>query len=395
MYLLDEKIGRRRFVQGAAAVGAATGAGIGLARTGAPVQGQSIPVNPSGAEAWGREAGEWIPSCCNMCGGQCGIMVHVVNGGVEKIDPNHWNPNNYSNLSSDFFDGYTSEFGCKEGGALCPKGNAGIMQLYDPDRLKTPLKRMNPDKSLGADPQWQEIGWEQALDEIAAKLQALRDGGEAHKLLWISEDHSFVNVQQDFSKLYGTPNYSNHSNLCDVSRKASFRTVIGDERPLADFMQTKYIMLWGWNPTSAIKWVHLPRIITRAVEKGARLVVIDPYLSDTAVKGHEWVSLRPGTDGALALAMGHVIVRDEALRSRVRARLDDRVRRVRRVRAGQDAGVGRGDHHGAGRHDRALGARIGNDQPRHRRCLERPRSPLQWRAGRPRDRGAGRADRWL
>jgi thiosulfate reductase/polysulfide reductase chain A len=311
MYLLDQKIGRRRFVQGAAAAGVATGAGVGLATHGSPVQVQTIPLNPAGAEAWGREAGEWIPSCCNMCGGQCGIMVHVVDGVVEKIDPSHWNPNNYSNLSSDFFDGYTPEFGCKEGGTICPKGNAGIMQLYDPDRITTPLKRTNPDKALGADPGWQAIGWEQALDEIAAKLQILRDAGEAHKLLWVSEDHSFVNIQQDFCKLYGTPNYSNHSNLCDVSRKASFKAVMGDERPLADFMQTKYIMLWGWNPTSAIKWVHLPRIITRAVENGARLVVIDPYLSDTAVKGHEWVSLRPATDGALALAMGHVIVRDE------------------------------------------------------------------------------------
>jgi thiosulfate reductase/polysulfide reductase chain A len=314
MYLLDQKIGRRRFVQGAAAASVATSAGVGLATNGSSGpsgQNQTIRLNPAGAEIWGREAGEWIPSCCNMCGGQSGIMVHVVDGVVEKIEPNHWNPNNYSNLSSDFFDGYTPEFGCKEGGALCPKGNAGIMQLYDPDRIKTPLKRTNPDKSLGADPQWQEIGWEQALDEIAAKLRALREGSEAHKLLWISEDHSFVHIQQDFCKLYGTPNYSNHSNLCDVSRKASFKAVMGDERPLADFMQTKYIMLWGWNPTSAIKWVYLPRIITRAVENGARLVVIDPYLSDTAVKGHEWVPIRPATDGALALAMGHVIVRDE------------------------------------------------------------------------------------
>jgi thiosulfate reductase/polysulfide reductase chain A len=311
MYLLDQKIGRRRFVQGAAAAGVATGAGVGLATNGHSVQGQTIPINATGAEAWGREAGAWVPSCCNMCGGQSGILVHVVDGVVEKIEPNHWNPNNYSNLSSDFFDGYTPEFGCKEGGALCPKGNAGIMQLYDPDRITAPLKRTNPDKSPGADPRWEEIGWEQALDEIAAKMQALRDGGEAHKLLWMSEDHSFVHIQQDFCKLYGTPNYSNHSNLCDVSRKASFKAVMGDERPLADFMQSKYILLWGWNPTSAIKWVYLPRIITRAVENGARLVVVDPYLSDTAVKGHEWVPIRPATDGALALAMGHVIVRDK------------------------------------------------------------------------------------
>ncbi len=310
MYVFDEKVGRRKFLKltGAAATIAGAGALAGCNKLSAGEH--QIAPNAAAISQWGREAGEWIPSCCNMCGGQSGILVHVVNGVVDKIEPNHWNPNNYSNISSDFFDGYSEEYGCAEGGSICPKGNAGIMQLYDPDRVKKPLKRTNPDKSPGADPKWQEISWEQALDEIAAKLKALREAGEAHKLLWISEDHSFTHIQSDFCKLYGTPNYSMHSNLCDVARKASFRMVVGDDRPLADFIQSKYILLFGWNPTSAIKWVYLPRILTRAIERGARLVVVDPYLSDTAAKAHEWVAIRPGTDGAMALAMGHVIIRD-------------------------------------------------------------------------------------
>lgn len=312
MYLLDTKTGRRKFIQGAAATAAVTAAGVGLSRTASfGSKEHPLDANAAGLAAWGREAGEWVPSCCNVCGGQCGIMVHVVNGVVEKIEPNNWNPNNYTNVSSDFFDGYSEELGCKEGGAICPKGNAGIMQLYDPDRVTKPLKRTNADKSFGADPGWQEISWSQALDEIAGKMKALRDAGEAHKLVWFSEDHSFVDPQADFCKLYGTPNYSNHSNLCDVARKASFTAVMGDSRPLADFIESKYILLFGWNPTSAIKWVHLPRIITRAVENGARLVVVDPYLSDTAAKAQEWISLRPSTDGALAHALAHVIIRDE------------------------------------------------------------------------------------
>lgn len=312
MYVFDKKIGRRRFLSGAAAV-AVAGTGAGILSTSASFGSSEHPIrlNVAGAETWGREAGEWIPSCCNMCGGQCGIMAHVVDGTVEKIEPNHWNPNNYANISTDFFEGYTPEYGVRDGGAICAKGNAGIMQLYDPDRITTPLKRTNPDKSPEADAGWEAISWDQALDEVAARMQALRDNGEAHRLLWMSEDHSFVDVQQDFCKLYGTPNYVNHSNICDVARKASFRTVIGDDRPLADFIQSKYIMLFGWNPTSAIKWIHLPRIITQGIERGARLVVVDPYLSDTAVKAHEWVGIRPSTDGALALALGHVIIRDE------------------------------------------------------------------------------------
>jgi thiosulfate reductase/polysulfide reductase chain A len=311
MYVFDEKVGRRKFLKvlgTASALTATATVATGCASFGS--EEHPLAASADAVNQWSREAGEWIPSCCNMCGGQSGIMVHVVNGVVEKIEPNNWNPNNYSNISTDFYNGYTVEYGTAEGGALCPKGNAGIMQLYDPERLKKPLKRTNPDKSSGADPKWQEIGWDQALDEIAAKLKQLRDAGEPHKLLWLSEDASFVDIQDDFNKLYGSPNFSMHSNLCDVARKASFLSVMGEDRPIADFVQSKYILLFGWNPTSAIKWVYLPRIITRALEKGARMVVVDPYLSDTAVKGQEWVPIRPGTDGALALAMGHVIIRD-------------------------------------------------------------------------------------
>jgi thiosulfate reductase/polysulfide reductase chain A len=312
LYIFDEKIGRRRFVKQLGGVALASGSLASLSGCTSKIGAYAHPIPPNleGLKEWGREAGQWIPSCCNMCGGQSGILVHVVHGVVEKIEPNHWNPNNYANISSDFFAGYTEDFGCAEGGAICPKGNAGIMQLYDPDRLKKPLKRGNPDKSPSADPRWQEITWEQALEEIAAKMRALREAGEAHKVLWMSEDHSFTHIQADFCKLFGTPNYSMHSNLCDVARKASFLSVMGDERPLADFLQAKYILLFGWNPTAAIKWVYLPRILTRAIERGARLVVVDPYLSDTAAKAHEWIPIRPGTDGALALALAHVIVRE-------------------------------------------------------------------------------------
>ena len=311
---MDQHLTRRRFLKtlsaiGGAAVGAAaTSASAGLVRAGdGPAPGAA------GLEQrYGREAGEWIPSCCNACGGQCGILAHVVEGRVIKIEPNPWNPNNYSNISTDFFADYDPAIGVRQGAAICPKGNAGIFGLYDPDRVQRPLKRTNPKKGLDQDPGWREITWDQALTEIAGRIRPLRDAGHPEKLLWWSEDHSFVHPQQDFCRLFRTPNYSNHSNLCDVSRKASYKMAMGDERPLADFLQSKYILLFGWNPTSAIKWVYLPRILTQAIEHGARLVVVDPHLSDTAAKAQEWVSIRPGTDGALALAMAHVII-DEKL----------------------------------------------------------------------------------
>jgi thiosulfate reductase/polysulfide reductase chain A len=303
---------RRRFLVTATAIGGAA-AGATLVGSAVRVMLPDVALGPASADRirrYGREAGEWVASCCNACGGQCGIMVHVVEGKAVKIEPNPWNPNNYANISSDFFDGYTPEAGVRDGATICAKGNAGLAGLYDPDRVQRPRKRTNPRKGLDEDPGWVEISWSQALDEIAGRLRPLRDGGHPEELLWWSEDHAFTHPQQDFCALFGTPNYSNHSNLCDVERKASFKMAIGDERPLADFVQSKYFLLFGWNPTSALKWIHLARIITRGIELGARMVVVDPYLSDTAAKAHEWVRIRPATDGALALAMSHVIVRD-------------------------------------------------------------------------------------
>lgn len=246
---------------------------------------------------------ETIYSCCSMCGGQSGIECRVVNGRLVKINPNPYNPNNFSNISTDFFANVE-----KEGTCICPKGNAGIATLYDKDRLQKPLRRTNPNKGIGVDPGFEEISWEEAYTEITKRLKQLRDNGEAHKLLWFSEDHSFTHIQDDFCQLFGTPNYSVHSNLCDTARKASFKMAMGDERPLMDAVQSKYILLFGWNPLSATKWSHLPRIITRGIENGAKMVVVDPYLSYTANKAQEWIPIRPSTDGAMALAMAHVII---------------------------------------------------------------------------------------
>ncbi len=253
-----------------------------------------------------RKEGEWIPSCCNMCGGQSGIMVHVINGIVRKIEPNPYNPNNFTSHPEDYY----KNVGKVGVASICAKGNAGIMTLYDVDRIKKPLKRTNPKKGFDVDPGWIEISFEEALNEIADYLRKLKDQGEAHKLLWISEDHSFTHIQSDFCKLYGTPNYYMHSNLCDVARKASAKWVLGHDRPLNDFYNTRYIMLWGWNPLEAMKWIYLPRMINEAIERGAKLTVVDPVMSVTAMKAHRYLQIKAGTDGALALAIAHVIIRE-------------------------------------------------------------------------------------
>ena len=95
------------------------------------------------------ERAERIPTCCNHCGGQTGIQCLVVDGRVVSIRPNDHNPIGFSNISTDFFANVA-----KEGAVMCPKGNAGLMTLYDADRVRKPLRRTNPKKGIGVDPKW-------------------------------------------------------------------------------------------------------------------------------------------------------------------------------------------------------------------------------------------------
>jgi thiosulfate reductase / polysulfide reductase chain A len=244
--------------------------------------------------------GTWIYSTCHMCGGSTGIKVHVVDGKVVKIEPNEHNPIGVANVSTD----YAAIKGL--GGRMCAKGNSGVRSLYDPDRLKTPMKRIGP-KGSG---KWKAISWEEALDDVAKNLLRIREKYGPEALVWCTEDSSFTDMQSDFNLLYGSPNYSMHSNTCDVARKASFKLVMGDDRPLADFANTKYALVFGWNLLAATKWAHLPGVWNMGRAKGAKMVYVDPYYNQTAAKADEWIPIRPGTDGAFALALGHEIVKN-------------------------------------------------------------------------------------
>jgi thiosulfate reductase/polysulfide reductase chain A len=284
-------IGRREFMKLAAAAGGASLTGF------EPFS--SLPE----AEAVAVQD-EWIPTVCHMCGGSTGVLAHVVAGRVVKIEPNAECASGVAPISTDYYR-------LKGTGArMCPKGNAGIMSLYDPDRVKVPLRRVG---ARGAG-QWQEVSYDQAVTEIAMKLGEIKASSGPEKLVWFTEDASFNAIQQNFCNAYGTPNFLYHSNLCDVSRKVAFLNTLGHDRPLADLRNSKYILLFGVNPLGAMKWVNLTRTLLDGLDRGARLVVVDPRCSETAAKalayGGQWLPIRPGTDGVLALALANVIIRE-------------------------------------------------------------------------------------
>src|SRR3990172_2318732 len=132
----------------------------------------------------------WIPTSCSMCYGICSILAHRVDGVVVKVEGN------------------PESVGGK--GLLCGKGVSGIMSHYDPNRLKVPLRRTNPKKGLDEDPGWEEIGWDEALDEIAAVLKRVR---AEHPYKLVFQRTTTVQAAripfQGFGVAFGSPNQSN------------------------------------------------------------------------------------------------------------------------------------------------------------------------------------------
>ncbi|OIJ13820.1 hypothetical protein BKP35_08570 [Anaerobacillus arseniciselenatis] len=245
-----------------------------------------------------------IPTCCHMCGGGTGVIATVRDGVVAKLEPNKYNPIGVCNTSLNFTENQ------KDGAAMCPKGLSGIMALYDPDRVKKPLLRTNPEKGINVDPKWREITWDEAFDIIVRELKKLINEDRPEALITFSENSLATSIQRDFGNLFGTPNISFHTNICSATRKAATMAVFGVDEPLGDYQNSKYMLIFGWNPLSAVKWSHLPQILLNGKSNGSKLVIIDPRYSETAAKADLWYPIIPGTDGALALAMSHVIIEE-------------------------------------------------------------------------------------
>ena len=140
----------------------------------------------TGQDGMATSKDEWVRSICYMCYFcACAIKVHRVNGTVVKIEGDAEGPYNL--------------------GRLCAKGNAGLMSLYDPTRVKVPLARTNPAKGIGVDPKWREISWDEALECIADRLRKVRQD-DPRKLAFLSFDIPAMSslVSHAFCSAFGT-----------------------------------------------------------------------------------------------------------------------------------------------------------------------------------------------
>ena len=224
-----------------------------------------------------------------MCHGGCGVLVHVDDSGkVLKVEGDPDSPLNR--------------------GDLCAKGKASIDHLYNPERLKYPMKRTG-ERGGG---KWHKVSWDEALDEIATNLNEIkaRYGPESVALGQGTGRHHYFWVPR-FANAFGTPNWVEPGCAqCFIPRATVSGITFGD-LPTCDYygdISPACILVWGHNPAVISSDGELSARFLQCLKRGAKLIVVDPRRSETAARADLWLQLRPGTDDALALAMLNVIV---------------------------------------------------------------------------------------
>src|SRR5580765_6239212 len=227
-------------------------------------------------------------ACPHDCPDTCAMLVTVQGGVATKIQGDPTMP-------------FTE-------GTLCTKVAHYLERTYSPDRLVYPQKRVGR-KGEG---RFERISWDEALDEIAARLKVLEPesilpcsyAGTMGMVQYMSMDRRFFN-KLGASQLDRT--------LCSSAGKAGIKATLGGSVGMDPerFDEAKLIILWGANPI--VSNLHLWSRVQEAKRRGAKVIAIDPYRSLAAEKCTQHVALLPGTDGALALAMMHVLIAEDLI----------------------------------------------------------------------------------
>ncbi len=279
------RLTRRSFIQASAATTSLLAAGCATVPVGNAMTRKANGAKPS--------EGEWIATTCQGCTQWCAVEVFSQNGRAVKVRGNQHSKTNH--------------------GYCCPRGHLIPQQLYDPDRIKVPMKRTNPVKGRGVDPKWVPITWDEALDTVADKLIELRRGNETHKFVYMRGRYSSTSTDILYGavpKIIGTGNYFSHSAICAEAEKMGPGLTQGffGYRDY-DLANTRCLVAWGTDPLASNREVpntinQLPALLKR----GGSVIAVDPRLSNIAIKAHEWLPVQPGTDAALAGAIAHVLL---------------------------------------------------------------------------------------
>ncbi len=290
-----EKITRRDFIKIGATATAAGAAVAAASRTRTLLErGGSSTLKQSGVTAASSLDEDWVKTTCALCPSGCGLDVRVVNGKAVKVEGNPLHPLNQ--------------------GVCCLKGQAAPEILYSPERIQHP--RLQTGERGGGD--WQEISWDEALKLVTDKLAELRAAGQAHTVAFLygetrGQMRALINR---FMTAYGSPNAISQGSLNEqAARLAMFLTQGINGIPVYDLNSASYVLAFGGNMLESsrhvIGYLGSLAFMRRGRPQRGKLVAVHPRMSLTGIKADEWVPIRPGTYGAVALGMANVIINSD------------------------------------------------------------------------------------
>ena len=255
----------------------------------------ALTIAGIGAMDWhaGNDSTQRIQGYCALCKSRCGCISVVEQGRLVAVeaDPSH-----------------------PTGAHLCAKGRAAPELVHAPDRLTRPLRRSTPKGA--ADPGWQPISWDEALDSIADEMRRIADelGPESLAFAVTTPSGTAISDHIDwierFIRAYGACNTLYATELCNWHKDHAHSYTFGSGVGLPDFERAGTILLWGHNPNAT--WLAHATRIAQAKARGAKLIVVDPRRAGLANKADVWIAPRPGTDGALALALAAVLIAEDS-----------------------------------------------------------------------------------
>ncbi|MCH7717108.1 MAG: molybdopterin-dependent oxidoreductase [Gemmatimonadetes bacterium] len=230
-----------------------------------------------------------VPTSCFNCESACGLLAYVdrESGEIRKFEGNPLHPGSR--------------------GRNCAKGPATLNQIQDPDRILYPMKRAG---ARGAG-KWKRISWDEALNDIAGRIRSALKDGRKNEIMYHVGRPGEDGYTNRVLAAWGIDGLNSHTNICSAGARCGYALWMGIDRPSPDYANAKVILLISAHLESGHYFNPHAQRILEAKGKGAKIIVMDPRLSNTATHADHWLPTYPGSEPAVLLAIAHILLEED------------------------------------------------------------------------------------
>ena len=227
-----------------------------------------------------------VPTTCFNCEAACGLLAYI----------------DRDTLNIRKFEGNPEHSGSR--GRNCAKGPATLNQITDPDRILYPLKRVG----RRGEGRWERISWEVALDDIAGRIRRAIVEGRQNEIMYHVGRPGEEGFTERILAAWGVDGHNSHTNICSSGGRAGYHYWMGLDRPSPDHANAKVILLISAHLESGHYFNPHAQRIMQAKARGAKLIVLDTRLSNTATHADLWLAPYPGSEAAMLLAIANHLI---------------------------------------------------------------------------------------